>query len=309
MQKLIFVFLLLCIQLHALEPKKKINLIWQNDRIKIWEPDWILEMLSDFEINEVCDGNFEVYMDNAIIVTNRPHEYFSIFKEKNYKFGIIHISDEVYSCSTDFYEDALFVFRNYWHKKFAKDTKVSFLALGYKQGFWNNCTKPQIKSASEREYIWSFAGQIIDHPTRWSMLVNMQAIPNYYLHQTFAFWDANALTVSEYRDLLLESIFIPCPTGYWNLDSFRVYEALECGCIPIVEKQPLDYFRRFFGDNPFIAIDTWDQAPALISDLLDDPVQLEDLRQRCHEWWLEYKKELKNRLTATIEDSFFPKPI
>jgi hypothetical protein len=308
MIKFICFFLLLSVHLHA-ESKPKINLIWQCDRARILEPDWILELLSDFDVNEVCDGNFEVYMDNSIIVTGKSSEYFSKLKSMDYKFGVIHISDEVYACPTDFYEHALFVFRNYWHKKFTKEKKVSFLALGYKQGFWKSCSNTDIKPSSEREYTWSFAGQIASHPTRVQMIANMQIIPNYYFHQTFDFWDVNALRVSDYRDVLLKSIFVPCPTGYWNLDSFRVYEALECGCIPIVEKTPLNYFELFFGEVPFPCVSSWDEAQGLISALLNYPDEMEQIRKNCYAWWLNYKKEKRSEFSATIQECFFSKSI
>jgi hypothetical protein len=58
------------------------------------------------------------------------------------------------------------------------------------------------------------------------------------------------LNIEDYAQLLSETIFAPCPAGWENLDSFRVCEALEAGCIPIVERRPFyDYFRHLFGDH------------------------------------------------------------
>jgi hypothetical protein len=71
----------------------------------------------------------------------------------------------------------------------------------------------------------------------------------------------------EVRDVMLQSIFIPCPRGYVSPDSFRFCEALECGWIPIVEKIPTsftDYFRGMLDeDYPFPAVADWSEAPPL----------------------------------------------
>jgi hypothetical protein len=67
----------------------------------------------------------------------------------------------------------------------------------------------------------------------------------------------DSLSIEEYRNLFLNTTFMPCPKGCWNFDCFRVCEALECGCISIVEKIPFDYFQRLMGDYPFLAVNTW----------------------------------------------------
>ena len=123
----------------------------------------------------------------------------------------------------------------------------------------------------------------------------MKSISPHLIYETFAFSDPNSLSTVNYRQLMLDTIFIPCPTGWWNLDSFRVYEALECGCIPIVEKQPLDYFRKFFPDHPFIAVDSWDQAPQQIKLLMDNPAELENAASNAISGGKIQKNHKKNR--------------
>jgi len=41
------------------------------------------------------------------------------------------------------------------------------------------------------------------------------------------------LDVPSYRALMNQSKYVLCPIGHCNIDSFRVYEALEAGAIPI----------------------------------------------------------------------------
>ncbi len=299
-----FVIFICCFQFSSLEGRNKINLIWQCGRNGLWETDWILELLSDFEINEIMDGKYEVAMDRSVIVVGKySGDYFKKLKENGYRFGIIHISDETYSHPTDFYRSSAFVFRNYWHKQFQSMDHVHCFPLGYKHGF--ACSADKIENLFSRNYTWSFAGQIIDHPTRQEMIGQMKKVPDFFFYEIFRFNDSSSLSTQDYRDVLLRSVFAPCPRGYWNLDSFRVYEALEAGCIPIVEKQPLDYFSLLFGNHPFLVVNSWSEAPGLILDLFQDPFQLEKRRQECYDWWVNLKKETRKKFKETIRETLF----
>jgi hypothetical protein len=80
--------------------------------------------------------------------------------------------------------------------------------------------------------------------------------------------------------------------GNVNLECFRVYEALECGSIPIVEKRwSLDYFRTLLGDHPIPTVGSWKEGRHLIRSLLRDPQGLNELQEKCIRWWQNYKKE------------------
>lgn len=300
--------LLLCI-FTTYSNATPISLVWQVDRQKMWEEDWIMELLTGIDVNVVDDGKYEKFIDNSIVVIHAwqnfkiCNKYFKKLHKLNYKFGVILLSDERYIASTDFYKYAAFVVRNYWHKDFSKHKNVSIFPLGYKTGFWQN--EPiTIKPAAERDFTWSFAGQISKKPTREGMIESLKKFPNYSVYETFAWSDPNALGVLDYRNMLLESIFVPCPAGWVNRDSYRLYEALECGCIPIVERGPDNYFTNYFGPHPFITVDSWDQVPGFMSDLLANPNLLEERRIQCYDWWQTHKKMLKVRWTNIINISF-----
>ena len=310
LMKILFLLatLLFSINAHANEA---IHLIWLgHNPDRLWERDWIYEVLSEVkhEVKTIVDMNYNIFVNQAIIIVSDPDKtkyphYFLEYIKRNFKFGVIQISDEAYVHGCDFYSSAQFVIRNYWHKKFANQKNILFFPLGYKRKFWDGFND-QLKPLSSRKFIWSFAGQI-KKSTRKNMIQNMKKIPNYYVHETSNFNSADALPVNAYRDLLLDSIFIPCPRGWWNLDSFRVSEALECGCIPIVEATPFDYFSKLFeGPYPFLKESSWEQIPSLLLPLLENPEQLELLRMNCYNWWLEYKKTTKQKITDLIKNSF-----
>lgn len=307
MKKILYVLAFL-IFVTSMNFASEYKVIWQADIVQSWEEDWLMELLDGLDLQIIEDYKYEKFIDNSIIVISAVHntkgveEYFSKLKSLNYKFGIIHLSDERYTAPTNFYPDAQFVFRNYWHKQFLNQKNVKMFGLGYKTGFWKDC-ELQPKAAAHRDYSWSFAGQITQKPTRENMIVNMKRVPNHFIYEIFDWNDPNSLQTSVYRDLLLNSIFVPCPTGYWNMDSFRLYESLECGCIPIVENKPIDYFAKFYGKHPFLTVDSWEQAPEIINELLSNPELLEMKRVECYLWWLEYKKQLNSDLTEIIRET------
>ena len=327
-------FLIFLCWASFISASQTVNVIWQSIPEVYWELDWIREVLEKLDVNEIIDRKYEVCRDNSIIVSSGGEEfdnYCARLKNRGYNFGVILLSDELYATSKGFYSYCSFVLRNYWDKKFdeQKNYESSFLIhnkkgffknhrreklfpsipvksfpLGYKRGFWKGSFSREIKKASDRLYNWSFAGQITKS-TRLAMISNMKKIPHYFIHETFSFGGQDSLEVRDYRNLLLETLFVPCPRGWWNLDSFRICEALECGCIPIVEKTPFNYFEKLLGKYPFLAVNSWEEAPDLIQKLLEDPARLEALRSECYEWWLKYKETMKEEVADLVQKSFF----
>ena len=51
----------------------------------------------------------------------------------------------------------------------------------------------------------------------------------------------------KYLDIIKDSIFfVPCPRGNKSVDSFRFFETLESGSIPIVEEED-GYWEKILG--------------------------------------------------------------
>ena len=93
------------------------------------------------------------------------------------------------------------------------------------------------------------------------------------------------------NDVLSSTDFIPCPNGFFHPETYRLYEALECGCIPIVENA-YNYYDRLFPNNPFIKIDKWADAKPIIKGWDSD--QIKKKREECIHWWIEYKRKLQD---------------
>lgn len=281
-----------------------INLVWQGDRHNMWEESWLMELMAGLKFNIIDDGRYEKIVDNAIIIGHdgrRMDAYTRKLHARGYTFGIIFLSDEQCLEKTNFYRFAKFVFRNICHSKFNHYRNVVIFPLGYKNKFWQDGYK-EIKPASQRHYTWCFAGRIGPH--RREMIRNMRNIPNHFVHEIIEWNDKRSLSTRDYRDTLLESIFVPCPGGAYTHDNFRLYESLECGCIPIIERKQEHYFRQLCGEGiPFVVINRWHEANRIINDYLSNQERLEQKRIECHKWWYNKKKEFHTKFINIIKEN------
>lgn len=141
-------------------------------------------------------------------------------------------------------------------------------------------------------------GQSLGRPTRIKMLEELKKARGDYFENINSSWQsADMLSTEEYKSVLSESVFVPCPRGNRSVDSFRLYEALEVGSIPIIEKDP--YWTNLLGDHPLIeAPPSWENVGADIQLLLDNPSFLNDHQKEVSAWWSLHKKGLKGAISS-----------
>jgi hypothetical protein len=96
--------------------------------------------------------------------------------------------------------------------------------------------------------------------------------------------------------LLSDTKFIPCPRGN-NVETFRFYESLECGCIPVFIELPEVLSNM---DIPFIQTNTWDQVAELIRELEGDKDAMEAYRSSIQLWWNAHKRYLKDAVSKWL---------
>lgn len=265
-----------------------------------WELDWLAFLLPPMPELE-RDTPFEMLAGRSLVVIDNFISAEKIgFYRQAYEAGcditLIHCSDESFIDDHRVYRWCRSVFRNCFSPLLQRQSNVSFFALGYKTGFAREA--PPLPAAS-RTHVWSFAGDP-NKTTRPAMLEAMRDIPGGAEHLISGFGAAESLDTNSYRTMMENSLFIPCPQGFVNLDSFRVYEALEAGCIPIVERRPnFDYFEGLLGRYPFPSVYDWREAGSLI-DHLQTHGLVDALAASCGRWWYEYKLGLKARLYQAI---------
>ena len=151
-----------------------------------------------------------------------------------------------------------------------------------------------------KKYVWSFAGEVHEASSRAQMIDALKKIDGEYFCKINDGWESKGnLSTQEYKQLLRDSIFVPCPRGNDSVDSFRLYEALEVGSIPVVERD--EYWNDLFGDDhPLIQVSDWSKAAKDIEILSDEPDWLNNYSNRLSSWWNEYKNDLKRKIRTTV---------
>jgi hypothetical protein len=277
--------------------QRKLSIIWQGAAFS--EREWIAEAFSDIMGEQISDGRHEIVADNSLLVDSHihrhPSSYYAQFRGKN--AFLLHLSDESYAGSYEVYDNFRGVFRNYWSAIFRPE-RVFTLPLGYCDGLRNDAPSAP---ASKRRYVWAFLGSLLSKSSRPDMARALASITPNFFHVTDTA-TKNFLPRPEYKKVLFDTVFTPCPMGNVNLESFRVYEALECGSIPIVEKRlTLNYFNRLLGPHPLPAVRTWRSARALIERSIHNAEALDRLQQQCTQWWREYKSKLRSAVLDFIQ--------
>lgn len=164
-------------------------------------------------------------------------------------------------------------------------------------------------SILDRKYTWAFVGHAAGKPTRETMLNELKVLPGpHFQHLTTQWDDPLSLSREEYFHALKDTIFAPCPRGNFNLESFRVYEALEAGCIPIIEaygegREDDEYFKNLLGDHPLIeAPPDWSGVGKDIVLLLSGSDFVVSHQKIVAEWWADHKLNLKKSIASIFSE-------
>jgi len=149
-----------------------------------------------------------------------------------------------------------------------------------------------------KKYLWSFVGQM-QNPFRDKCINLLKTLPNGFLHRAPMFGgQEGGIEYQEYLDIMCQSKYVICPAGSMCVDSFRFYEAMECGAVPITDKRSprdhhdFDYWKECIGDNWVLTVNDWDELPEM----------LKPNRDRTNYWWSDYKKELETKLLRYAMD-------
>lgn len=172
------------------------------------------------------------------------------------------------------------------------------IPLGVTNKFWEAKARSdgELPSIAKRNLAWSFAG-CLNSSARAQMLKELKGFgpAKVRLLRDWGQTANDALSGDEYLAWLCQSRFVPCPMGWFNVESFRWVEAVEAGAIPVLVRgsifQPFDCF-AYLGDNPLPIFDGWPEASRWMKDNRDND-RLEELGQAIADWYSEYKARLK----------------
>ena len=246
----------------------------------LYEYEWLCDLFGNPAVLAVAP--LEAAPPNPIILVQGP--YLQATREAlatwTRPFRILHLSDERLQDPVDFYAHPFCkgVLRNY-----AKPgTHALTIPLGY---HWRPAGS-SVPKLPFRTKIWSFVG------TEWGERGGLRQLPSARsVLRLFPTWqDPANLGKAEYLELLLDSIFVPCPAGQ-NAETFRIYEALECGAVPlIVGPSPVAL--------PLLPLTSWTQAGECMEYFLAHMDRLEAYRDKLFTAWTSLKDGLRQRIRS-----------
>lgn len=290
--------------------------VWLISPDSVFEKEWLYHLLDLGGVREVQEVTEPVTVSGtcALVVFNHSIDYMSYFEtceKTGTPFVAVHLSDETLGDDFSFYHFTMCrgVFRNYWHPYASRALDVVTFGLGWKTGL-----RQALADAAEGpKYAWSFAGNVYEHTKERVKMINAfmsSGLEQYFLHTTTdCFNSPKGLPLCSYAEMLKRSRFVLCPVGHGNLDTFRLYETLEAGAIPVVVMtsalQPKDYWCHVFQCEsiPFVVAENVNDAVDQVWHLYANADAYKERREKTRIFWREAKEKWAKQLLHFLCDT------
>lgn len=161
---------------------------------------------------------------------------------------------------------------------------------------------PQIKDfkgSVDKSMDWFFSGRV-NHQNRKDLQSGVRGLANGEFHETPGF--TQGMEPAEYYQKLASSKIALCPSGPETPDTFRLWEALELGCVPIVDRKASRpgypdgfWYNLFDGEPPFVYLDS--DIKSTITQTLS---HWKDKANECMAWYKCMKREYVKWLQADV---------
>ena len=188
------------------------------------------------------------------------------------------------------------VWRNFVYSRFGRSDGVETFPIGPRHEFLGQ--QPH-RAAADRTDPWAFMGTLWASGNRTlAVSTFLRALPAGQFHGGRHFGVGVPLEL--YRRRLLDSVFALCPEGDRHFDTFRLYESLQMGCLPLVVERH-NQARALLGPAfPLPVFDSWAQALAFVQHQLPNPEGLNQLQHQVQRWWSAYRQDLAASLRASL---------
>lgn len=276
-----------------------------------WDTGLLLDVLN-IDILEVEDSNSLPICPEAIVVIPARHhlgleeavnaELAKIDKVKLYLIGDEEAQFDVSKISHSNIEITVQNPRPDKHSGYKK------LGTGYPKHFLDSIPADMPK----KDLAFFFAGQSTYHAPELKPPMNVNHRRRLMAEQIEGRKDGilvrsvgftQGLEPTEYYKNMARAKVAPCPSGPELPDTFRLYEALELGCVPIADEitQKVnggedfpDYWSWFFDEKPpFPVIRDYSE----LNKVIDESVaQYPDLNNKCQAWWYQEKWKLRDEV-------------
>lgn len=160
-------------------------------------------------------------------------------------------------------------------------------------GYSTEVGKVDVAEQIDKDLDYFFSGQVT-HKRRTDMIEQLDNMTGGEYLATEGF--TQGFEPAEYFKLMQRAKTAPAPSGPETPNSFRLFEALEAGAVPIADTRvikqdfPDDYWTWFFDEEPpFPVLTEYEQLPGYIADSIRDYPRLNN---RVVSWWIKYKRSL-----------------
>jgi hypothetical protein len=217
------------------------------------------------KLSEILDDSYRIIVKYGI--GNRSMPSFDDDK----KNVIISTSAETHTTPDEFYRDDVFtIFQHYFMLDDWGDPIHNPLVFPMPLGCFRDATLEDILPLPDRKYDFCFMGQIPHTGTRDCFKRNLDKLIEetgdkfkFYVNFTDGF--SKGLEKEEYFDILGNSKLSLCPQGAESLETFRFFESLAVGAIPVVESLPKVWH---YEEAPFFKA-KWRDLDACLSKILN----------------------------------------
>jgi hypothetical protein len=267
------------------------------------EEEWITSLLASRQVLWRDDSGFGVVSPGAIYVIAGsdgmpafPEAFLKAVSEQG-DCGLIHLGDEFLRGDYRHYAAFAFVLRNYRASWLSTNKGVLTFPLGYPPNV-GAPTNP--KPASAREFLWCILGA--RNAARADLTRAWRRVPRGFVALPDTRAGEALMPRSKYLDVMKNAAFAPAPMGNVVTETWRFWEALELGAIPIAPRRlGFDYYTELLGPHPVPTFRTWAKAAAFVSRFEQDRVGLDTLQAEILSWWSSQKAVWSDRLITHID--------
>jgi hypothetical protein len=220
-----------------------------------------------------------------------------VWSDAGAEFLILHMSDEFSADSLESYglSGCKGVIRNYTRPDLSQyGDKVVVIPLGFHWAIPNGEPYVHTPRPPFRELAWSFVGTgWLDRKAKLAPLLQPQLGENKLVFMDD--WNSpKMLGREETLAILLNSWCVACPSGH-NGETFRFYEALEAGAVPIVVRENNEAFLKYVSQwMQLIVANNWEHAAQVIYTLKTQPEVYEKYRAGLLMGWENMKNAAKD---------------
>jgi len=209
---------------------------------------------------------------------------------------LIHLSDErrdpsEYPLVRGEYKNWARVFRNYFDSEYSDMPNVQWFPLGYSSNGFDWSQVQTDIPASKRRHDASFMGNDFTNKRRAGMIRNFEEQSKLVVTGAVRRGGWGSGGRNEYVRLMMDSKFCLALPGT-SLESFRLYEALQAGCIPVMLDQWTDgkQWNNFSdGERPYLS--SVEQVQLNSAD---------ELQNWMNDSWHEVKKRYRGMMQPPI---------